>query len=93
MRSRTLQLCAVIFVFVAAVVGDVNARPACSTRSIVCGTVCTYNSANNGGSCSGTSSNTSAYCYKEMVTNDYGTVVYSCFDGTYEPCCDDNSPY
>lgn len=93
MRTRSLQLCAVVVVLVAAVVGNVDARPACSTRSIVCGTLCTYNSTLNGGSCSGSSGDPSAYCYKEMVSTESGAVVYSCFDGSYEPCCDDNSPY
>lgn len=71
------------------VASAVKAKPACHSR-VSCGTTCEGSS--SGGFCSGTT-DPPAYCYQESVTSDYDSWVFSCHDGQYDYCCDDEYLY
>ena len=85
---RTLIAIAFLSVLLAV---DAGARPSCSTNRVMCGARCLYSTL--GGQCDGGSTTESYYCYREAVKNDYGTIIMSCHDGTYDYCCDADYPY
>jgi len=66
-----------------------TAKPVCQVR-VSCGAQCV--GSQGGGFCSG-STEEPAYCYQESVTSDYETWVFSCHDGNYDYCCDDEYLY
>lgn len=66
----------------------VTAKPACHNR-VSCGATCV--GSQSGGFCSG-ATEPPAYCYQESVTSDE-TWVFSCHDGQYDYCCDDEYLY
>lgn len=86
--ERTIAITIIALVFgLAGTVAD--AKPACAAR-VSCGATCNGSSA--GGFCSG-ATEPPAYCYQESVESDYGIWVFSCHEGSYDYCCDQDYPY